>query len=90
MWIVYDYEDGLVGIFEDNVKAQEEYEACVNNAKEYVERDGQFNLDERIILAKVERQTYGHETDEKVIEYDDNGEEMETDENYWGWKEDIY
>ncbi|OAK70077.1 hypothetical protein [Lederbergia galactosidilytica] len=90
MWMVYDFEDGLVGIFEDKIKAVKEYKAYVESAKEYVDREGQFSLDERVILAKVERQIYGYETDEKATGYDENGEEFETGDNLWDWKEEIY
>lgn len=90
MWMVWDWEDGLVGLFEDRIKAEEEYEAYVNSAKDYVEREGQFNLDERVILAKVKRQIFGYETNEKATSYDENGEEFEIDDNLWDWKEEIY
>ncbi len=90
MWIVYDSVDGLVGIFDNYEEAIREYAGCVNTQKDLVSDEGWFTLDENVILAKVVRHLYGYETNEKAVTYDENGEEIETEDNLWDWKEDVY
>ena len=87
--MVYDNEDGLIGIFDSYEKALHEYNLCKEVQKEYVQRNNEFTTDEIIVIAKVERQFYGYETNEKVVDYDENGEEFETVDNSWDWKEDT-
>jgi hypothetical protein len=90
MWIVYDNEDGLIGIYEKHEEALQEYEKCKELQKNFVRGEGEFSTDETVILAKVERHLYGYETDKKAVDYDENGDEFETGDNFWDWKEDIY
>ena len=89
MWIVYDNEEGLLGIYDKYEEALSDYEKCKESQKDYVQGEGEFTTDERVILARVERQFYGYETNEKAVSYDENGDEYETEDNVWDWKEDI-
>lgn len=90
MWIVYDNEEGLLGIYDNYDEALNDYEKCKASQKDYVQGEGEFTTDETVILAKVEKHFYGYETDKKFLDYDENGEEFETDDNLWDWKEDRY
>lgn len=90
MWIVYDNEEGLVGVYDNHDEALKEYTKCKNAQMDWVHEEGGFSTDETVILAKVEKHFYGYETDKKAIDYDENGEEFETDDNCWDWKEDTY
>ncbi len=88
MWIVWSDTDDLCGIFRKEEEALKEYE----HQKQWHEDnfDGEFYGDEHVVLAKVKRNFYCHDTKEPVIDYDDDGKEFEKDdETYWGWKEDI-
>ena len=90
MWIVYDNEEGLLGIYDKYEEALSDYEKCKDSQIDYVRGEGEFTAEERVILAEVKKHFYGYETDKKVIGCDENGEEFETADNYWDWKEDIY
>ena len=90
MWIVYDNEEGLLGVYDNYDEALSDYEECKKSQMDYVQREGEFTTEERVILAEVKRHFYGYETDKKAVDIDENGEEIETEDNLWDWKEDIY
>lgn len=91
MWIVYDNEEGLLGVYDNYDEALSDYEKCKESQKDYVQSEGEFTTDEEVILAEVKRHFYGYETDKKAVDFDKkNGEEFETNDNLWDWKEDIY
>lgn len=89
MWIVWSRDDGVLCITDDREKAVSEYEETKQWYKDMF--DGEFDGDERVILAKVEKVFCCHDTGKPVIEYDDEGNEIELkDETYWDWKEDTF
>ena len=90
MWLVYDNENGLVGIFDKKEEAEKEYQHSKKLMKDYVDIDGEFVRGERLVLAKVEKQMYSYDTKEPVIEEDEEGNEYETKDTYWNWKEESY
>ncbi|WP_242249325.1 hypothetical protein [Bacillus cereus group sp. BfR-BA-01328] len=82
MWMVHDYEEGMVLITEDHEEALKKYKKYVKSVKGYVQdNDCEFEGDERVVLAKVERQTYAQATGRKVP-----GSTWDE----WDWKEDKY
>lgn len=88
MWLVWSYDDGVTMITVDKDKAIKEYEELKQS---YIDSfDGEFNGDEHVILAKVEKRFYCADTGEPMIDYDDNGNEFETGDTYWDWREDEY
>lgn len=80
MWIVYDWSDGLVGIFNDYEKAEKEYQEYKKHNKEQV--DGEFNGDEEVIIAKIDKRFYVYDTKRPVPTSPEN--------TYWEWKEDKF
>lgn len=90
MWMVYDNEDGLVGIYDTYEEALMDYEKYKEIQKDYVQNETEFTSDEQVILAKIKKQLYSYETDNKATDYDDDGNEIESDENMWDWKETSY
>ncbi|HDR5274824.1 TPA: hypothetical protein QCS28_002024 [Bacillus thuringiensis] len=82
MWMVHDYEEGVVLITDNHEKALKEYEKHVKSAKGCVQENGcEFDGEERVVLAKVERQTYGAPTGKTIP-----GSTWDE----WDWKEDKY
>ena len=90
MWMVFDYENGLVGIFEKHEDAEREYRVIKAQMEDDVLDNGEFDMTERLVLARVEKHLYARDTKEPVMEEDANGNEIKTKDTYWGWKEDIY
>lgn len=80
MWIVYDWSDGLVGIFNDYEKAEKEYQEYKKHNKEQV--DGEFEGDEEVILARIDKRFYVYDTKIPVPSSAEN--------TYWEWKEDKF
>jgi hypothetical protein len=85
MWLVWSNDDGIIITTENKEEAIEEYE----KAKQYYKDsfDGEFYGDEHVILAKIEKQFYSYDTKEPVTEEDDEGNEIETGDTYWDWRE---
>ncbi|ARW58437.1 hypothetical protein [Bacillus phage Tavor_SA] len=82
MWMVHDYEEGVVLITDNYEEALKEYEKYVESAKDWVQENGcEFDGEERVILAKLERQAYGSATGRTISgsTYDE-----------WDWKEEKY
>ncbi|PHG31292.1 hypothetical protein COI60_22715 [Bacillus toyonensis] len=77
MWMVHDYEEGVVLIHDNYDKALEEYNKYVESAKDCVQNNGEFEGEERVILAKVERQTYATPIGQGTAAFE-----------HWDWKED--
>lgn len=90
MWIVYDSDRQEIEVVKNYEEALEIYEEYKDDNYEHVAGEGHFSLNESVYIAKVEKHYYPCETDEKKIEIDENGEEYETDELLWDWKEDKY
>ena len=87
MWIVCTGGDGICGIFRTREEAEKEYE----KQKKFYEPEDEVYGDERVILAKIEKQVYVRDTGEKVIDYDEEGNEFECkDLTYWEYKEEVY
>lgn len=90
MWIVYNNIDGVYRLFDNRKDAEKEYQEVKEQMKDYVDIDGMFSRKERLVLAKVQKQTYSYDTKEPVMEEDEEGNEIETKDTYWGWKEENY
>jgi len=89
MWLVWSSADDICNLFKNKEDAIKEYE----RAKKWHEDmfDGEFDGDEHVVLAKVEKNFYSGDTGEPVVDYDEDGNEYEKDdETYWGWHEDTY
>lgn len=80
MWLVYDSEEKLVLVTNSYSEALAEYELLKNSWKDFIDENNEFNGDERVILARIEKDFYPYETDEETPEGD----------NYWDWEESIY
>ncbi|MCM3045190.1 hypothetical protein [Bacillus altitudinis] len=77
LWMVYDHEEGLVGLFDDIEEALKVYEHKKNSFKKYIDETFYvFEGDERIVLSKVIKQCYSYEDADKV-----------TGITYWNFKE---
>jgi hypothetical protein len=87
MWIVYDWSEGLCGIFETKEEAEKEYEALKESNRTQCD---EFYGEEEVILAKVEKRFYGYDTKKPVWVEDEHGNEIESADTYWGWKEDVH
>jgi hypothetical protein len=88
MWIVYDWSDGLIGVFKTYEEAKKEYDQYKDiNEGSY---DGEFYGDEEVILAKVYKRFYAHDTKKPIILEDSNGEKYDSGDTYWAWKEDGF
>ncbi len=90
MWIVYDSDRQETEVVDNYEKALAIYKEYIDDNYEYVAGEGEFTLNESVYIAKVEKHYYPYETDEKRVATDENGEEYETDELLWDWKEDEY
>lgn len=90
MWMVYDNENGLVGVFDEYDEALSKYEKCKATCEDWVHEDGEFSTDETVILAKVEKYLYSYDTGDPVKEENENGEEVNTGDTYWDFKEIAY
>lgn len=90
MWMVYDNEEGLVGVFSEYENALAHYEKCKATAEDWVRGEGEFSSEETIILAKVEKHLYSFDTKSPVMEEDEEGSEHPTKDTYWSWKEENY
>ena len=88
MWMVWSYDEGVICQTDNKDEALE----CYENAKKgYVEGfDGEFYTNEQVIMAKVEKNFYSHDTGKTVYEENEQGEEVATTDTYWDWKEDTY
>lgn len=82
MWIVVTNEEGLIGVYENYSEAFKEYEEQREALDEYCLSWGEYDGEERVVLAKVERQYYSYDTKEPTKE--------DNETTYWDIKEDIY
>lgn len=57
MWMVWDTENGLVGIHDDHKKAKEEYE---DHKRMILEKES-IDEDDQVILAKIEKHSLSDE-----------------------------
>jgi hypothetical protein len=87
MWMVYDSNEGLVCVTEDYNEALKEYEDYKENHKNYVAKYGEYEGDERVILAEVKKNFFCYDTKKPVVEFDDDDNEIDTGDTYWDWKE---
>ncbi len=87
-WIVYDWSDGLVCIVDSYEKAEKEYQTYKKHNQTY--SDGEFDGDEEVIIAKIDKRFYARDTNEPVMKEDENGKEVPSSDNYWEWKEDKF
>jgi hypothetical protein len=90
MWIVYDWSDGFVGEYDNYEEALKVYKELCKLNKDYVSNDGEFDGSEQTILARIDKQMYSYDTKKPVIKENDNGEDVETKDTYWDWKEEIH
>lgn len=90
MWIVWDYETGLIGTYESYDAALKDYKDAVSAVERCVREKGEFSTDEQVIIAKVEKHFYSFDTGEDVMKYDEKDNEIPTGDTYWDFKEDDY
>lgn len=90
MWIVWDDQDGMMGIFDKYEESLAEYESCKANVRDCVQDDNEFSGDERVVLAKIEKQLYSYDTKNPVMVEGNDGKELPTADTYWDLKEDTY
>lgn len=87
LWMVYDSEEGLIGIYEDLDVATKEYEKCKVD-QEFTVADGVgFEGHERVILAEIKRDYRVVDTGEPIVEMNDDGEEHEPGGTYATFEE---
>lgn len=80
MWIVYDWSEGLIGIFETYKEAEKEYQAYKQHNKDQI--DGEFYGEEEVILAKINKRLYAYDTKKHIP--------LSVEHTYWDWKEDEF
>ena len=57
-WIVWDYDGGLQIITNNYDEALKVYESCKQNCINYVSKQREFDGDENIILAEIDKNFY--------------------------------
>ncbi|MER3123564.1 hypothetical protein [Bacillus altitudinis] len=91
LWIVYEYELGFIGVYEDEDEASLVYEQTKDNLNEDFQINGSIiHGDERVILAKVKKDYHSFDTKEFGLKENDNGIEEKTDTELCCFKEDTY
>lgn len=91
MWMVYDDEEGLYGVYDNYQEAEKAYEDCVEGVLNYAQHsDNNFGEHDRTILAKITKQSFVVDTGEPITEEDENGVEFEVGGTYYEFKEEIY
>ncbi|MFB0831404.1 hypothetical protein ACEU2D_17605 [Brevibacillus laterosporus] len=90
MWMVYDHLEGLISITDDEQEAFRDYEKQKENNKKYVQEDGEFQGDERVILALIKKDFFCDDTEKPEVVYDEDDNEVSTGDTYWEWKEIAY
>lgn len=88
MWMVWSNENGMIVTTDCKEEALKAYADEMQWYKDNL--DGGFNTDEHVILSKIEKQLYSFDTKNPVLEEDDDGNEIETSDTYWDWKEDVF
>ncbi len=78
LWMVYDSEENLVCIA-DYDTALKEYEKCKQEQENWVLENNEFTCEERVILAKVEKDFYP-----TCI-----GNDEESNQEIWDFVEDV-
>ncbi|UED78093.1 hypothetical protein [Brevibacillus sp. DP1.3A] len=89
-WIVWDNEDGLIGTYESYDDALKDYENAKSAVERYVREEGEFSTDEEVIIAKIQKHFYSHDTEKAVMKYDEDDNEVPTGDTYWDFTEDDY
>ena len=84
MWVVYDWSEGVVGLYDTEEKAMKEYEEYKANNEAFF--DEEFDGEEELFVAKINHRFHAVDTGEEVLDEDGN----KTGDTYWGWKEDVY
>jgi hypothetical protein len=88
MWLVYDWSDGLIGLFDTEEEALQTYEEYKDlNQSAF---DGEFEGGEEVIIAKVNKRFYASDTGNPVLKEDEEGNEYPTIDTWWEWKEDVH
>jgi hypothetical protein len=87
MWIVYDWSDGLIGIFDNYEEAEKQYQGYKEHNQTYT--DGEFDGEEEVILAKIDKRFFARDTGKPVMKEDEEGNEVPTKDTWWEWKEDV-
>lgn len=90
MWMVYDNEEGLVCVIDNYAEALKKYERCKRVQEDYVRRENEFSCNERVILAKIEKDFYSYDTKKPVIVENEEGNKYPTKDTYWDFKEENY
>ncbi|WP_338335486.1 hypothetical protein [Bacillus altitudinis] len=91
LWMVYEHELGLIGVFDDVDEANLAYERTKDNLNEDTQINGnEIYGDERVILAKVKKDYRSFATKEFDMKEFDNGNEEKPSVALWDFKEDKY
>ncbi|QDX94326.1 hypothetical protein EEL30_19795 [Brevibacillus laterosporus] len=90
MWMVYDQMEGIICVTDDKQEALRDYEKQKESYKKYVQWDGEFQGDERVILALIKKDFFSDVTKNPEIIYDEDDNEVLTGDTYWDWKETTY
>ncbi|WP_339239749.1 hypothetical protein NST06_10525 [Bacillus sp. FSL P4-0322] len=89
LWMVFEHELGLIGVYDDEDEANLVYERTKDNLNEDTQINGnEIYGDERVILAKVKKNYYSFNTEEFEMKENDN--ENESNATLWDFKEEIY
>ncbi len=80
MWLVYDSEDRVIAVTDNYEEAEAIYLNSRDLWKNCINSNDEFYGDERVILAKIERDFHSYETDK----------ESPAGDNYWDWKENVF
>lgn len=90
MWMVFAYDEGLIGIFDTYEDALKEYKIQKESVEDYVRGENEILSDECVVLAKIEKHFYSFDTNQPVMVEDDEGNEQYTNDTYWDFKEDTF
>ncbi|PCK15524.1 hypothetical protein CEY02_20645 [Bacillus pumilus] len=91
LWMVYEHELGLIGVYDNEDEANLAYERTKDNLNEDTQiNENEIYGDERVILAKVKKDYHSFDTEELEMKENDNGIEEKSDATLWDFKEDTY
>ncbi|MFA4132551.1 MULTISPECIES: hypothetical protein [unclassified Brevibacillus] len=87
MCIVYSNDEGLDGIYTDYEEALKAYEGAKSDLERYVRENGEFSTDELVVIARIDKQFFSIDTFKPVMKEDEQGNEVDTGDTYWNFKE---
>lgn len=90
MWILIDKEEGVIGTFTDEVKANKEYEEQKNTLRSYQSHEMNAPENDYLFLTKVEKSFLSFNTNIQMVKSDGKGGTIPVPETYWDYKEEKY